>query len=137
MLRELSKVEQRHDAVLAVVRDGMRVTEVAEKYGVGPPAGARLVRPQRERGPRGPRRPLASATVHAPAITRGTCSLAVSADCLTFKIRVPVGAGHRDRLRVRCPVADEGLGSRERARCRLRRAYQQSPLVVRQQRLTV
>ncbi len=35
MLRELSKVEQRHDAVLAVVRDGMRVTEVAEKYGVG------------------------------------------------------------------------------------------------------
>lgn len=34
MLKELSKVEQRYDAVLAVIRDGMRVTEVAEKFGV-------------------------------------------------------------------------------------------------------
>lgn len=34
MLRELSKVEQRYDAVLAVIRAGMRVTEVAEKFGV-------------------------------------------------------------------------------------------------------
>ena len=34
MLRELSKVEQRYDAVLAVIRDGMAVTEVAEKFGV-------------------------------------------------------------------------------------------------------
>jgi transposase len=34
MLRELSKVEQRYDAVLAVIPEGMRVTEVAEKFGV-------------------------------------------------------------------------------------------------------
>jgi transposase InsO family protein len=34
MLRELSKVEQRYDGVLAVIRDGRRVTEVAEKFGV-------------------------------------------------------------------------------------------------------
>jgi transposase InsO family protein len=34
VLKELSKVEQRYDAVIAVVRDGMRVTEVAEKFGV-------------------------------------------------------------------------------------------------------
>ena len=34
MLREYSKVEQRYDAVLAVIRDGMRVSEVAEKFGV-------------------------------------------------------------------------------------------------------
>lgn len=34
MLKELSKVEQRYDAVLAVIRDGMRVSEVAEKLGV-------------------------------------------------------------------------------------------------------
>ena len=34
MLKELSKVEQRYDAVVAVVRDGMRVSEVAEKFGV-------------------------------------------------------------------------------------------------------
>jgi len=34
MLKELSKVDQRYDAVLAVIRSGMRVTEVAEKYGV-------------------------------------------------------------------------------------------------------
>ena len=35
MLRELSKVEQRYDAVLAVIRDGMPITEVAEAFGVG------------------------------------------------------------------------------------------------------
>lgn len=34
MLRELGKVEQRYDAVVAVIRDGMRVSEVAEKFGV-------------------------------------------------------------------------------------------------------
>ncbi|HUC37338.1 MAG TPA: IS481 family transposase [Acidimicrobiales bacterium] len=34
MLKELSKVEQRYNAVLAVIRDGMRVVEVAEKFGV-------------------------------------------------------------------------------------------------------
>jgi transposase InsO family protein len=34
MLREYSKVEQRYDAVLAVIRDGMRVSEVADKFGV-------------------------------------------------------------------------------------------------------
>ena len=34
MLKELSKVEQRCDAVMAVIRDGMAVTEVAEKFGV-------------------------------------------------------------------------------------------------------
>jgi predicted dehydrogenase len=34
VLWEPSKVEQRYDAVVAVVRDGMRVTEVAEKFGV-------------------------------------------------------------------------------------------------------
>lgn len=34
MLRELSKVEQRYDAVVAVIRDGMGVSEVAEKFGV-------------------------------------------------------------------------------------------------------
>jgi transposase len=34
MLKELSKVEQRYDAVLAVIRDGMTVNEVAEKFEV-------------------------------------------------------------------------------------------------------
>ena len=34
MLVELSKMEQCHDAVLAVIRDGTRVGEVAEKCGV-------------------------------------------------------------------------------------------------------
>ena len=32
MLAELSKMEPRYDSVLAVIRDGMRVTEVAEKF---------------------------------------------------------------------------------------------------------
>jgi transposase InsO family protein len=34
VLKELSKVEQRYDAVVAVLRDGLTVTEVAEKVGV-------------------------------------------------------------------------------------------------------
>ena len=34
MLKELSKVEQRYDAVVAVLRDGLKITEVAEKFGV-------------------------------------------------------------------------------------------------------
>ena len=34
MLMELSKMEQRYDAVLGVVRDGFTVTEVARKFGV-------------------------------------------------------------------------------------------------------
>jgi transposase InsO family protein len=34
VLKELSKVEQRYDAVMAVMRDGLRVVEVAEKFGV-------------------------------------------------------------------------------------------------------
>jgi transposase-like protein len=34
VLTELSKVEQRYDEVMAVVRDGMTVTEVAQAFGV-------------------------------------------------------------------------------------------------------
>ena len=34
MLMELSKMEQRYDAVVAVIRDGLTVTEAAEKFGV-------------------------------------------------------------------------------------------------------
>jgi transposase len=34
MLWELSKMEQRYDAVLGVIRDGFTVTEVAQKFGV-------------------------------------------------------------------------------------------------------
>ena len=34
MLKELTKVEQRYDAVLAVIRDGMSVTEAASVFGV-------------------------------------------------------------------------------------------------------
>jgi transposase InsO family protein len=34
MLKEISKLEQRYDAVLAVMRDGLSVSETAEKFGV-------------------------------------------------------------------------------------------------------
>ena len=34
MLMDLSKMEQRYDAVLGVIRDGFTVTEVARKFGV-------------------------------------------------------------------------------------------------------
>lgn len=34
MLMEISKVEQRYDAVMGVIRDGFKVTEIGEKYGV-------------------------------------------------------------------------------------------------------
>lgn len=33
MLVELTKMEQRYDAVMAVIRDGFAVAEVAEKFG--------------------------------------------------------------------------------------------------------
>ena len=33
MLMELSKVEQRYDAVLGVIRDGYTISEVAQAYG--------------------------------------------------------------------------------------------------------
>ena len=45
MLLELSKVEQRYDAVVAVLRDGLSVTEVAEKFGVHRGHGLRVVGP--------------------------------------------------------------------------------------------
>lgn len=32
MLLEMSKVEQQHEAVVAIIRDGVKVTEVAEKF---------------------------------------------------------------------------------------------------------
>jgi hypothetical protein len=34
VLLELSKMDQRYDAVVAILRDGLRVSEVAEKVGV-------------------------------------------------------------------------------------------------------
>ena len=34
MLVELSKVEQRYDAILAVIRDGLTISEAAIAYGV-------------------------------------------------------------------------------------------------------
>ena len=34
MLVELTKMEQRYDAVLGVIRDGYTVSEVAQAYGV-------------------------------------------------------------------------------------------------------
>ena len=34
MLKELSKVEQRYDAVLGVIRDGYTISEVAQAYRV-------------------------------------------------------------------------------------------------------
>jgi hypothetical protein len=36
VLLELSKVKQRYEAVLAVIRDGLKITEVAEKFGMAP-----------------------------------------------------------------------------------------------------
>jgi len=34
ILKEISKLEQRYEAVLSVIRDGLSVTETAEKFGV-------------------------------------------------------------------------------------------------------
>jgi transposase-like protein len=39
VLLETTKMEQRYDAVLAVIRDGLLVSEVAEKFGVSPGLG--------------------------------------------------------------------------------------------------
>ena len=40
MLVELSVVEQRYQAVLAVIRDGVPVVEVASRFGVSRQSGA-------------------------------------------------------------------------------------------------
>jgi transposase InsO family protein len=50
VLVELSMVEQRYDAVLAVIRDGMTVTEVAESYGVTRQAVHRWMRRYEDAG---------------------------------------------------------------------------------------
>ena len=61
MLVELSVMEQRYQAVLAVVQDGWKVTEVAAAPRRLAPERARLDRPLRGRRSRRARRPLASA----------------------------------------------------------------------------
>ena len=50
MLVELGLVEQRYQAVLEVLNDGATVTDVARRYGVAAPDGARVVAPLRGRG---------------------------------------------------------------------------------------
>lgn len=50
MLLEISKLEQRYEAVLGVIRDGLDVTEVAEAYGVSRPEPPHLALPLRKGG---------------------------------------------------------------------------------------
>ena len=45
MLKELSKVEQRYQAVMCVQVDGLLVTEVAEKFGVSRQTAHARLRP--------------------------------------------------------------------------------------------
>ena len=54
MLVELSKMEQRYEAVLAVVRDGLSVGEMATAFGVSRQSICRWMQPydHREDGPR-------------------------------------------------------------------------------------
>ena len=65
MLVELSKMEQRYDAVLGVIRDGYSVAEVAQAYGE-PPERARLAGPLRERRLAGPGRPVPPSEILTP-----------------------------------------------------------------------
>ena len=66
MLVELSVMEQRYQAVLAVVQDGWKVTEVADALGRLAPERAQLDRPLRAGRPRRARRPVAPPE-HVPA----------------------------------------------------------------------
>jgi hypothetical protein len=50
VLVELSKVEQRYDAVLAVIRDGLTITETAEAFGVSRQSIYRWMRRYEEGG---------------------------------------------------------------------------------------
>lgn len=49
MLKELTKVEQRYQAVMAVQVDALEVVVVAQKFGGVSPDGARLAAPLRAR----------------------------------------------------------------------------------------
>ena len=49
MLKEISKMEQRYDAVLLVIRDGFSVAEASRKVGVSRQQSLRVVRARHER----------------------------------------------------------------------------------------
>jgi DNA-directed RNA polymerase specialized sigma24 family protein len=70
LLVELSVMEQRYQAVLAVIQDGWKVTEVAARLGVSRQSVHNWIT-RYERGGRRPRRSLASSSLLSPPGRRG------------------------------------------------------------------
>jgi transposase-like protein len=66
MLVELSVVEQRYQAVLAVIRDGVSIVQVAHRFGVSRPGGAPMAKWDEDRAGRARRSVPPSAQVLAP-----------------------------------------------------------------------
>ena len=71
MLWERSVVEQRYDAVMEVIRDGLPVTVVAERYGVARQSVHAWLRRYQDAGLEGPGRPLPSAELVSAPDARG------------------------------------------------------------------
>lgn len=90
MLVELSVVEQRYQAVLEVLQDGLTMTEVAECYGFSRQDPSPLVPALRTERPQRPRRPL------PPTQDLRSSDQPRGRDC------------HRELRRLHC----EGMGSR-------------------------
>lgn len=51
VLADLGLVEQRYEAVLEVLNDGVTVTDLAQRHGIGSPGGDHLASPLWRRGP--------------------------------------------------------------------------------------
>jgi transposase InsO family protein len=79
VLKELTKVEQRYDAVLGVIRDGFSITEVARKFGVSRQTLHAWMRRYLEDGIQGlterSHRPTTSPAQIAPALEERICEL--------------------------------------------------------------
>lgn len=72
MLVELSVVEQRYQAVMEVLQDGLKVTEVAERYGVSRQIVHRWIRRYEQSGPQRPCRSQSpTQIVRPPDLIRG------------------------------------------------------------------
>ena len=69
MLVELSVVEQRYQAVLAVIRDGVPVVQVASRYGVSRQAVHRWLRWYEDQGLPGSRLPGADRIAVRPVLS--------------------------------------------------------------------
>ena len=87
MLLELTVAEQRFNAVMEVLRDGLTVTEVADRYGVSrQPSTAGCAATPTAGWRRWPTAPI------GPGIARIRCRLRSRPACASCAVAIPTGA---------------------------------------------